>query len=262
MAKSKIISTFEFNLYRLKKHVNNNYIGDFKSKILLQTFNGIIKNYPDSSWQQIADSFFLKLPQYDMELIIIYTILSYKIGINFTNCNSEFIHDLISSFCYYNINPTKIVKYANLFCSCPLYEIITDAQINHLIKPRHLFKIAMDNYNLDCLTKKDEQDLVKRIKRFIEESYKPIFDGNYSFFNVYLSLKKLISLEYYEIDTFALDVIPLLNSIPSDKTQNEIKMHFANIDNSPLSIIDKIEECLNVAYIYGYEIPINEKSLK
>lgn len=261
MTRSKIISSFEFDLYRLKIHVNNNYIGDFKSKILLQTFNGIIKNYPDSRWQQIADNFFLKLPQYDMELIIIYTILSYKIGFNFTNCNPEFIHDLISSLCYYNISPTKIIKYADLFCSSPLYEIITDAQINHLIKPRHLFKIAMDSYNLECLNQKEEQSLIQKLKRFIEESYKPIFDGNYSFFNVYLSLKKLISLKHYEIDTFALDIIPLLNNIPSDKIKNEIEILFADIDNSPLSIVGKIEECLNVAYIYGYEIPI-EKSLK
>ena len=57
---------------------------------------------------KVQDSFFQNIPSEDIELTIIYTILSYKLGTFFTKCNPLIKTDLINALLIYSVNIYKI----------------------------------------------------------------------------------------------------------------------------------------------------------
>ena len=100
----KPFNNFTFNLIKLQNYVNKNYTPVRKDDIKLIMFNAVISSYPDQKWMSLEDSFFQNIPSEDIELTIIYTILSYKLGTFFTKCNPLIKTDLINALLIYSVN--------------------------------------------------------------------------------------------------------------------------------------------------------------
>lgn len=178
----KSFNNFTFNLIKLQNYVNKNYTPVRKDDIKLIMFNAVISSYPDQKWMSLEDSFFQNIPSEDIELTIIYTILSYKLGTFFTKCNPLIKTDLINALLIYSVNIYKIHKYAIYLLSGELLKLTEYAYNNHLIKPRHIYKIILDNFMLDKVDEKKQEEILAIIKKFIQEHEIKIFNGNYYIF--------------------------------------------------------------------------------
>lgn len=258
----KSFNNFTFNLIKLQNYVNKNYTPVRKDDIKLIMFNAVISSYPDQKWMSLEDSFFQNVPSEDIELTIIYTILSYKLGTFFTKCNPLIKTDLINALLIYSVNIYKIHKYAIYLLSGELLKLTEYAYNNHLIKPRHIYKIILDNFMLDKVDEKKQEEILFIIKKFIQEHEIKIFNGNYYFFNIYQCLTKLMTIDFYPEDTSAIELIPLFNTIPDEKVKAQIVKDFAHIEESDKPLIEKIQDSITIAHHYGYELPLaQEKKL-
>ena len=225
----KPFNNFTFNLIKLQNYVNKNYTPVRKDDIKLIMFNAVISSYPDQKWMSLEDSFFQNIPSEDIELTIIYTILSYKLGTFFTKCNPLIKTDLINALLIYSVN---------------------------------IYKIILDNFMLDKVDEKKQEEILAIIKKFIQEHEIKIFNGNYYFFNIYQCLTKLMTIDFYPEDTSAIELIPLFNTIPDEKVKAQIVKDFAHIEESDKPLIEKIQDSITIAHHYGYELPLaQEKKL-
>ena len=231
----KSFNNFTFNLIKLQNYVNKNYTPVRKDDIKLIMFNAVISSYPDQKWMSLEDSFFQNIPSEDIELTIIYTILSYKLGTFFTKCNPLIKTDLINALLIYSVNIYKIHKYAIYLLSGELLKLTEYAYNNHLIKPRHIYKIILDNFMLDKVDEKKQEEIC---------------------------LTKLMTIDFYPEDTSAIELIPLFNTIPDEKVKAQIVKDFAHIEESDKPLIEKIQDSITIAHHYGYELPLaQEKKL-
>lgn len=248
---------FDYNLYKLKSYVNKYYDKEHINEILVIMFNNAINNYPNINWLNVKKDFFINLGKDDIEKTMIYTILVDKLGSKFMNIIDIAIDDIISTLLNYSISPYNLVNYTKVFISDKIYSITSYAYTNHLIKPRHIYRVILDNFKLDNNINYD--DIIKLINSFVLEHKIKIFHGNYYFFNIYQCLKKLISLNYYPYDTSSLELIPLFNTIEDEQIKRQIALDFAYIENSDLPLMDKIKECINISTHYGYDLPLAKK---
>lgn len=254
MTKVRLFNGYNANIIRLKNYINLNYQED---KVLLLMFNSAINAFPSKRWYTLEDNFFLHLPN-DIEKMVIYTILAYKIGNSFLSLEDIIINDIIETLIRNDVSPYKIDKYTKIFMNEELNNKVLYGYNNHLIKPRHIYKIVMDNYDLSVIdTKWDE--LIDKIDKFIKEHEIKIFKGNYNFFNIYQSLMKLTTLEFFEENTSVLELIPLFNTIESDEIKMQIQKDFKMVEESDKSLVEKIEDCLVIAHHYAYDLPLAQK---
>lgn len=248
MTKVRQFNGYNANIMRLKNYINLNYQGD---KILLIMFNSVMNTFPSNKWYALEDNFFLKLPS-DMEKMVIYTILAYKIGNSFLSLEDIIINDIIETLIRNDISPYKIDKYTKVFMNEELNDKVLYGYYHHLIKPRHIYKIVMDSYKLD-------DEVLEKIDKFIKEHEIKIFKGNYNFFNIYQSLMKLTTLEFFEENISVLELIPLFNTIESDEIKMQIQKDFARVEENNKPLIEKIEDCLVIAHHYAYDLPLAQK---
>lgn len=251
MTKVKLFNGYNANVIRLKNYVNTNYQED---NTLLIMFNSVINAFPSSRWYSLEDSFFLKLPS-DIEKMIIYTILAYKIGKEFLSLEDIIISDIMETIIRYDISPYKMEKYTKLFMRDELNKKVLYGYNNHLIKPRHIYKIVMDNHDLSKL----DDDVLEKVDKFIKEHEIRIFKGNYNFFNIYQCLMKLTTLEFFEENISVLELIPLFNTIESEEIKEKIQKDFARIEENDKPLIEKIEDCLVIAHHYAYDLPLAQR---
>ena len=262
MPNIRSFNNFTLNLLKLQNYVNKNYTPAQKDDIKIIMFNAIISAYPDQKWMTLEDSFFKDIPSEDIELTIIYTILSYKLGTIFTKCSPLIKTDLINALLIYKVNIYKIHKYAAFLLTGELLKLTEYAYNNHLIKPRHIYKIILDNFMLDKVDEKKQEEILALIKKFIQEHEIKIFNGNYYFFNIYQCLKRSITIDFYPEDISAIELIPLFNTIPDEKVKAQIAKDFAHIEASDKPLIEKIQDSITIAHHYGYELPLaQEKKL-
>lgn len=262
MPNIRSFNNFTLNLLKLQNYVNKNYTPAQKDDIKIIMFNAIISAYPDQKWMTLEDSFFKDIPSEDIELTIIYTILSYKLGTIFTKCSPLIKTDLINALLIYKVNIYKIHKYAAFLLTGELLKLTEYAYNNHLIKPRHIYKIILDNFMLDKVDEKKQEEILAIIKKFIQEHEIKIFNGNYYFFNIYQCLKRSITIDFYPEDISAIELIPLFNTIPDEKVKAQIAKDFAHIEASDKPLIEKIQDSITIAHHYGYELPLaQEKKL-
>lgn len=248
MTKVRQFNGYNANIMRLKNYINLNYQGD---KILLIMFNSVMNTFPSNKWYALEDNFFLKLPS-DMEKMVIYTILAYKMGNSFLSLEDIIINDIIETLIRNDISPYKIDKYTKVFMNQELNDKVLYGYYHHLIKPRHIYKIVMDSYKLD-------DEVLEKIDKFIKEHEIKIFKGNYNFFNIYQSLMKLTTLEFFEENISVLELIPLFNTIESDEIKMQIQKDFARVEENNKPLIEKIEDCLVIAHHYAYDLPLAQK---
>ena len=259
MPNIRSFNNFTINLIKLQNYVNKGYTPIRKDDIKLIMFNAVISNYPDRKWLLLEENFFLNIPSEDLDLTIIYTILSYKLGTTFTNCNPIIQTDLINALLIYKVNIYKIHKYASFFLSDSLLKLTEYAYNNHLIKPRHIYKLVLDSFILDKVDEKKETEIITMLEKFIKEHEIKIFNGNYYFFNIYKCLRKLITLEFYPDDTSVIELIPLFNTISNEELKLRIQNDFKNIEESDKPLIEKIEDAIIVAHHYSYDLPLAQK---
>lgn len=99
-------------LLRIKSYINSRY---HSNEILLIMFNNIIDSYPDKTWIMIEDMYFDNLPYPNVDEIIIYTVMAYKLGSKFMSLPKDFQENLIESLIGYRVSPYKLVRYADEF---------------------------------------------------------------------------------------------------------------------------------------------------
>lgn len=256
MTKIKTLTNFNINIHKLQNCVNKLYKGDNTNEILLIMFNSVINSYPNKEWMNLEDTFFINLPTESVEQLIVHTILSYKIGIDYLKKPIIIQNDLENVLINKNVSPYNLHKYASTLLTKSIYDLTIYAYDNHLIKPRHIYKLITDYFELDNVNLKEA---TKLIQSFIKEHEIKIFNGNYYFFNIYKCLRKLTTLSYYPEDTSAIDLIPLFNTIENEETKKRIQDDFANIENSNKPLIEKIEDSIVVAHHYSYDLPLAKK---
>lgn len=223
MAYIREFTSFRSNIVRLKNYVNKNYQNDKDNELYLIMFNSTINNYPNKNWSSIEKDFFDKIPKDDINLTLIFTILSYKLGNSFLSLPEIVQRDLIDALIINKINAYKFAKHATFLISPELLKQTLYAYENHLIKPRHIYKIIYDNFDLTNLDAHKLEDILSIINKFIKEHEIRIFNGNYYFFNIYKCLRKLITLEFYPDDTSVIELIPLFNTIPDEELRQRIQ---------------------------------------
>lgn len=257
MNKSKVVNEFTFHLLRFKREVNINYREEFANDVYLIIFNHIIDLYPDPKWFAIKDEFFIHLPYQDIELSIIYTILAYKLGPSFLNTFDDFIKDLIDALIMFKVSPHQLKNYAQIFLNDANFTKISEGYFNHHIKPRHIFKLILDSYTPEDILQKEEE-IKRKIAKYVDEHKLLIFNGNYNFFNVYRSLKGLLTFNEIAEPTTEIELIPLFYTIPDSKIKKQITEDFAHIETCDKPLMEKIADCLTIARHYGYYLPLAE----
>lgn len=246
------------NIARLKVYVNNNYKD--KDNILLIMFNSFISNYPDKVWMDICEEFFLKIPKEDdLDKIIIYTILSYNLGNSFLKLDNIIISDLIDALLINDVSTYHLTKHASVLLNEDILKLTNLAWEYHLIKPRHIYKLIYDNFDLTNVDTYKYKNILIYIDKFIKEHEINLFNGNYYFFNIYRCLKKLISLKLYNEDLSILELIPLFNTITDDNLKENIKRDFANLEKINKPILEKINDAITITHKYAYDLPIAQK---
>ena len=259
MAYIKNFSAFSSNIAKLRNYVNRNYYFDADTELLLIMFNSIINSYPNNLWFEIESDFFQKMPKSSIDDTIVYTILSYKLGKNFTDLPEIIQNDLIDALIINEISAYKLSKHASILINDKLLKLTLYGYEHHLIKPRHIYKIIYDNFDLTNLDANKLEDILLMINKFIKEHEIKIFNGNYYFFNIYKCLRKLITLEFYPEDTSVIELIPLFNTIPDEELRQRIQKDFENIEKSDKPLIEKIEDAIIVAHHYSYDLPLAQK---
>ena len=259
MSHNKLSYTYSLNIARLKNHVNKFYNNAENNELTLILFNSIINSYPNNNWYKIEEDFFIKIPKDDINYIIIYTILAYKLGQDFIKLPELVQRDLMDALIINKINAYKLAKHATFLISPELLKQTIYAYENHLIKPRHIYKIIYDNFDLTNLDNNKLEDILSLINKFIKEHEIKIFNGNYYFFNIYKCLQKLITLEFYPEDTSVIELIPLFNTIPDEELKIRIQKDFENIEKSDKPLIEKIEDAIIVSHHYSYDLPLAQK---
>lgn len=259
MAYIREFTSFRSNIVRLKNYVNKNYQSDKDNELYLIMFNSTINNYPNKNWSSIENDFFEKIPKDDINLTLIFTILSYKLGNSFLALPEIIQKDLIDALIINKINAYKFAKHATFLTCDELLKLTIYGFEHHLIKPRHIYKIIYDNFDLTNLDAHKLEDILTMINKFIKEHEIKIFNGNYYFFNIYRCLRKLITLEFYPDDTSVIELIPLFNTIPDEELKQRIQKDFENIENSDKPLIEKIEDAIIVAHHYSYDLPLAQK---
>ena len=259
MAYIKNFSAFSSNIAKLRNYVNKNYYFDADTELLLIMFNSIISSYPNDLWFEIESDFFQKMPKSSIDDTIVYTILSYKLGKNFTNLPEIIQNDLIDALIINEISAYKLSKHASILINDKLLKLTLYGYEHHLIKPRHIYKIIYDNFDLTNLDTNKLEDILLMINKFIKEHEIKIFNGNYYFFNIYKCLRKLITLEFYPDDTSVIELIPLFNTISNEELKLRIQNDFKNIEESDKPLIEKIEDAIIVAHHYSYDLPLAQK---
>ena len=259
MANIKEFTSFSSNMVRLKNYINKNYSSDKDNELCLIMFNSIINNYPNQKWSVIENDFFDKIPKDDINLTLIFTILSYKLGNSFLALPEILQRDLIDALIINKINAYKLAKHATFLINDELLKLTIYGLEHHLIKPRHIYKIIYDNFDLTNLDNSKFKDILIMINNFIKEHEIKIFNGNYYFFNIYRCLKKLTTLEFYPEDTSVIELKPLFNTIPDEELKIRIQKDFKNIEESDKPLIEKIEDAIIVAHHYSYDLPLAQK---
>lgn len=265
MKKNKIIDYFQFNLFRLKKLVNDNADMD---EIYLIMFNHSIDTFPNDPWFAIKDSFFSHLEYRDPNWLLIYTIIAYKIGPTFTESSPLFIEDLVNNIITYEVNPLKLQKCAAFFTEKSFLDSITFALEMKGIPPRYIIRLVLENFDPACLNNQAKEEIYTTIKNFITNFSFQIFDGNYSFFNIYKCLKQLwdnyLILELPDLNFQDIELLLSFNELPSEELKRRAERDFAAIEKKDASISQKFSDCLLVIAKYAYELPkyIPELNLK
>lgn len=259
MAKDNLIDYFHFNLYRLKNYINSNIPSTKDNEITLIMFNNIIDSFPNNNWLRIKDSFFDYLEYRTPNWIVTYTIIAYNIGPKYFLMHPLFIEDLSTTLTAYHIKPYLISKYANFFLKEPLASIINKALINKGILPKYIFRIVLENFNLENISNSKEKEIIKTIENFVNEYNFQIFNGNYSFFNIYHCLKKIwdnqVILELPDLNFSNIELVLKFNEFPNEQIKEEIQKHFAQIEQSESSIKKKVEDSLTIIANYSYDLP-------
>lgn len=259
MAYINEFTSFSSNIARLRIFVNKNYQVEKDNELRLILFNSYLSHYPNKNWGDIENSFFEKLPKDDINQTVIFTILSYKLGNSFLE-NPEIVQrDLIDALLINKVNAYNLSKHAAFLLSSEILKLTLYGYEHHLIKPRHIYKIIYDNFDLSNIDAVKTKEIIELISKFIKEHEIRIFNGNYYFFNIYQCLKKLITLEFYPEDTSVLELIPLFNTISDESIKESIKKDFENLEKSDKPLIEKIEDALTIAHHFGYELPIAQK---
>lgn len=257
MKKNKIIDYFQFNLLRLKKLVNNNV--DMKDEIYLIMFNHCIDSFPNDPWFAIKDSFLNHLEYRDPNWILIYTIIAYKIGPSFTEASPIFIEDLVNNLITYKIKPLKLHKCATFFTEKPLSDTITYALEMKGIPPKYIIRLVLENFDPAILNHQTKHEIYATIKNFISEFSFQIFDGNYSFFNIYKCLKRIwdnyLILELPSLNFQDIELLLSFNELPSEELKRKAERDFAAIEKKDASISQKFSDCLLIITKYSYELP-------
>lgn len=256
MAHTNEFTSIPINIARLKIYVNKNYQKEKDNELELILFNSYLSHYPNKNWIEIEDAFFDKLPKDDINQIVIFTILSYKMGTDFLKISEIIQKDLIDALLINKVNAYNLAKHATFLLNNEILKLTIYGYEHHLIKPRHIYKIIYDNFELSNINAIKTKEILALINNFIKEHEIKIFNENYYFFNIYKCLKKLITLEFYPEDTSALELIPLFNTIPDEKIKENIKKDFENLEKNDKPLIEKIEDAITIAHHYGYELPI------
>lgn len=259
MAYINEFTSFSSNIARLRIFVNKNYKVEKDNELMLILFNSYLSHYPNKNWIDIEDIFFEKLPKDDINQTVIFTILSYKMGLDFVKAPDIIQRDLIDSLLINKVNPYNLAKHATFLLSSEILKLTLYGYEHHLIKPRHIYKIIYDNFDLSNIDAVKIKEIIELISKFIKEHEIKIFNENYYFFNIYKCLRKLITLEFYPEDTSVLELIPLFNTIPDESIKENIRKDFENLEKSDKPLIEKIEDALTIAHHFGYELPIAQK---
>ena len=259
MAHINEFTSFSINMARLKIYVNKNYQKEKDNELMLILFNSYLNHYPNKNWIEIEDTFFDKLPKDDINQTVIFTILSYKIGTHFVEIPEIVQRDLIDALTKNKVNPYNLAKHATFLLNSEILKLTLYGYENHLIKPRHIYKIIYDNFDLSNIDAFKIKEILALVNKFIKEHEIKIFNGNYYFFNIYKCLRKLITLEFYPEDTSVLELIPLFNTIPHESIKESIRKDFENLEKNDKPLIEKIEDAITIAHHYSYELPIAQK---
>ena len=257
MKKNKIIPYFQLNLYRLRHRINTNHDGI--DEITLIIFNNIINSFPDNNWIDIKDFYFQSMELRDNKWIVIYTIVAYKMGHNFTNAHPLFIESLIDNLITHKISPFKIVCYTSFFLRPSVLKLITTALETKGIPPKYIINLVFESFDLSNIPYRSQDKIIDAIKEFVEDFSFQIFNGNYSFFNIYSCLKKIWD-DYLilELDNLRFGDIELLlnfNELPSDELKEKVMKEFERIEKKDATISEKYADCLTIITRYSYELP-------
>ena len=259
MAYINEFTSFSSNIARLRIFVNKNYKEEKDNELRLILFNSYLNHYPNRNWIDIEDIFFEKLTKDDINQTVIFTILSYKMGLDFVKAPEIVQRDLIDALLINKVNPYNLAKHATFLLSSEILKLTLYGYEHHLIKPRHIYKIIYDSFDLSNIDDVKIKEIIELISKFIKEHEIRIFNGNYYFFNIYQCLRKLITLEFYPEDTSVLELIPLFNTIPDEGIKENIRKDFENLEKSDKPLIEKIENAITIAHHFGYELPIAQK---
>lgn len=238
------MKNYNIDIIRLKNKINQDNSQD--TLILRTIFNSVISKYPDITWLNILDNFFLNIPSYSDKDIMIYTILSYKVS-SFSKLDSFFQKELIYSLITSNVTDFNLVKYTNILLKEDIISKVIMGYQKYLIKPHYIFKLIISNIY--------DKELTKLIDKFIKEHEVSLFRGNYNFFNIYHSLKNLINLDYYKEDISVLEIIPYFEEF-DDSTKELIKKEFQRIEESDKTLMEKIEDSITLIARFSYELPM------
>ena len=249
---------YTYDIYKLKYQINR-IPPETLEEIYLIMFNAALMNYPNHQWSTILPAFFHHLPN-SKEEIIIFTILAYKLGNQFLSVSTYIQRCIIRSLLKHEIKPYYLTVYAKLFLDWQIYELTLRALNYNLIYPEQIYHFLIINYHTDTKNKKQVIDMLTTL---LSKEKSAIFSHNYTFFNIYHSLNKLLKETMYEVDKSIIDLIPLFNTIPEERIKKQIVQDFKHIEENDKSILEKIDDAIIVASNYAYDLPMaRQKNLK
>ena len=139
---------------------------------------------------------------------------------------------------------------------------------NTIVNLEEVFKLILENFDTTKLNREATEKIYQIIKKFVEGFSYKIFDGNYSFFNIYRSLKKLwdeyIILELPDMNFSYIELLLQFDELPDESKKEKIRHDFATIENKNTSIAEKMQDSITVIAHYSYDLPkyVPKKDLK
>lgn len=236
-----------FYLKKLEKDILSSDI-TFLDPLLIKEFQKAINSVSIDTWN-IYEPLFIKNISYvySIDEIMVYTILSMKMGLYFLEKNPEYTSELVTSLLEEEKSPLNYVKYATIFLSDEVSNnIINIVNNTNTFSYRDLIRIILRNNDVN-MSLSDYNSLIKALYKIQNKEY-------------YLLLKRddSIKIMYYKIINFMnkenekqlyftnsdYEVISTLLSLDSIDVRNDLLRLDIN-NNTPRKIVREIINYLN-----------------
>lgn len=234
-----------WNLYLQKKELAKLDIEEPYKTLLLKKYSLCLAKYNDNIWSKFSDLYSTFDSLYRKNNLVKNVILYILITLyndKLLTISTSYLFSIIETFAYNKINPNNFSNYLKLFFNPEILNLIT-ALNQKYIPCFYTMIIITQEYSLKELEFNNGQIIIDYLNKLGNKYVSPIFKNNYTFFNIYESLK--VELKDLLLIKKARHILFLEMSLDDDHKWDLISQ-IREIETSYIPLNQKLIEIVNI----------------